>query len=289
MGQHVWREHSLNLEDHEMAWYDTGEGRPLLFLHGCYDNLLYRPFAELFADKYRCILYDQRGAENSRLEVLNDETLHVDRFVRDLESLHRHLGLDKVSLIGHSWGATLGLLYGASFPDRVRNLVLVGIGPLTEEMHLLYHANVLRMMDPEHRPRWKQVNDTYQAAWRSGTGVPEELDLENITMWSPVMFYARANAEKFKQEYLAAGGYHRHVPLATGFTREEVLLAAELVTAPVLILCGYQDYEPITQGYILTERIQRARTSFINECGHIVWMDQPERTRSEIDSFLRAP
>jgi proline iminopeptidase len=284
---HVWHEHTLRLEDHEMAWYEAGRGDPLLFLHGCYDSLLYRPFAELFAHEYRCILYDQRGAERSRLDLLDEQSLHVDKFVRDLDSLRGHLGLDKASLIGHSWGATLGLLYAASFPERVRRLVLVGIGPVTDEMHAVYRANVLRMMDPEHRPRYKQVNDAYKAAWRSGGSVPEELDRESITMWSPVMFYAREQADKFRREYIAAGGYRRHVPLATGFARDRVLQAAEQVTAPVLILYGLQDYEPITQGYLLSERVKCARTSFINECGHMVWMDQPERTWSEICAFLR--
>ena len=81
------------------------------------------------------------------------------------------------------------------------------------------------------------------------------LDEENVRMWSPVMFYSLANAEEFVQEYLQAGGYRRHGWYATGFVEEDILKHAHRITAPVLIVYGYQDYEPITQAHIIKEYI----------------------------------
>ena len=285
MRRTAWQAHRLAVNDHEMAWYETGGGQPLLFLHGSYDSLLLRPMAELFAHKHRCILYDQRGAGGSALETLDQRSLHVDRFLDDIESLRGHLGLQRVTILGHSWGATLGLLYGGRFPNRIDRLVLIGMGPFSDEMHAVYHANVLRMMDPEDRPHWEQVNRRY-AAGRAAGDVPRELDERNIRCWAPVMFYSREAAERFVDEYLAAGGWRRHTPSATGFTREDVLRDAHRIDRPVMILYGYQDYEPIVQAFLLKQRIGHARLVFLNECGHMVWVDQPAQLVAAVNAFL---
>ena len=284
--RHDWHEHRLPLAGHEMAWYECGAGMPVLFIHGSYDHLLCRPMAELFAHKYRCILYDQRGSGRSALPAWDDRLLHVDKFVADIEALRDHLGLERLAVVGHSWGATLGLLYAGRFGERVERLALIGMGPVNDEMHAVYRANVLRMMHPGARARWPEVHRAYVEAWLSGGGVDPELDEENIRIWAPVMFYGPENAERFVGEYLQAGGWRRHGPPATGLTREACLAGARRITAPVLILYGYQDYEPITQAYLLKERMPHARVHFLNECGHIVWRDRPERLFREVDSFL---
>jgi len=280
-----WREHRLSVADHELAWYQAGAGPEVVLLHGCYDSLLYRPLAELFAPRHRCILYDQRGGGASTLQPRDAESLRVEKFLDDLERLRRHLGLEKLRLIGHSWGATLGLLYAGRFPQRVDRLVLIGMGPVSAEMRAVYKANVLRMMRPEDRPRWPEVNGRYSAARRRGHVRPE-VDEANIRMWSPVMFYSSEHAERFVAEYLRAGGWRRHVPSATGFHREDALAEAHRITAPVLVVYGYQDYEPITQAYLLAERIRQARLLLLNECGHMAWWDQPKLLAAEVEGFL---
>ncbi len=59
------------------------------------------------------------------------------------------------------------------------------------------------------------------------------------------------------------------------------------VTTPVLILYGYQDFEPITQACLLTATMPQAQVSFLNECGHVPWLEQPERCIQALETFLR--
>jgi len=282
-----WKEHELELRDHRMHWYECGSGAPVLFLHGCYDTILYRPLADLFSHKYRCVLYDQRGAASSALEIRDDQTLHVDRFVNDLECLRHHLGIDKICLIGHSWGATLAALYGGRFPERVGRLVLIGMGPIDQQMHAVYKANALRMIAPDSRDRWRELCEAYRPVVQTGAAmVPEHLDEEYTGLWTRVMFYFPRNAERFTHEYMAAGGYRRRPPNPRGFTYDRTLSSVSRITAPALILYGYQDYEPITQAFVLQRRLANARVSFLNECGHAAWADQPEALFEVVDSFL---
>jgi len=61
----------------------------------------------------------------------------------------------------------------------------------------------------------------------------------------------------------------------------------ERIQCSVLIIYGYQDYEPITQAYAIRERIKHARISFINRCGHFVWVDQPIQFFQVLREFVR--
>jgi proline iminopeptidase len=64
MNRPAWTEHLLPTPDGELAWYETGSGAPLVFLHGGPgdDHRYMKALAEPLADHFRCILYDQRGS-----------------------------------------------------------------------------------------------------------------------------------------------------------------------------------------------------------------------------------
>ena len=56
--------------------------------------------------------------------------------------------------------------------------------------------------------------------------------------------------------------------------------------APTLVLYGYQDFEPITQAYLLRERLPQAELVFLNECGHVPWFEQPGEFYRVLGVFL---
>lgn len=80
---------------------------------------------------YRIILFDQRGCGRSRphASVEDNTTWHL---VRDIELIRETLGIDRWVVFGGSWGATLGLIYAETHPDRVAYLVLRGVFLMTE-------------------------------------------------------------------------------------------------------------------------------------------------------------
>ena len=283
---HVWKEHTLQVNGHEMAWFEIGTGPTLVCLHGSWDHLLYRPMGELFAQKYRCILYDQRGSGQSKLLESGEDAMDIKKFTQDLDALRDHLRLDKMVLLGHSWGSGLGLLYAQAYPDRLSHLILVGPGPLNSEMRGCYRANRDRMAYPTSPEEFAAIRRSYDEA-RSETGVvPREIDEALIRVWARVIFYSRETAGQFINFYLNCGGYLRHAESPTNFTHEMQLANADRITAPTLVVYGYQDYEPITQAYLIKEKIPQTEIAFLNECGHATWVDQPEEYFKVVDTFL---
>ena len=70
------------------------------------------------------IFYDQRGRGRSDA-VLDSLALAPDSDVADLESVRRHFGLSRLTLIGHHWGAAVSALYAVRHPERVSRILMV--------------------------------------------------------------------------------------------------------------------------------------------------------------------
>ena len=114
---------------HELYFEESGnpKGKPVVFLHGGPGGGTDPKMRQFFnPKKYRIVLFDQRGAGKSRPSANLEEntTWHL---VADIETLRRHLGIDRWQVFGGSWGSTLALAYAQKHPERCTELVLRGI------------------------------------------------------------------------------------------------------------------------------------------------------------------
>jgi len=122
--------HQLKVDDvHELYIDESGtpDGIPVVFVHGgpgsgCEFNsrCFFSP------EKYRIILFDQRGAGRSTPNTeLTDNT--TDHLVSDMNKIREYLGIDKWIVFGGGWGATLSLAYAQKNPETVLGLILRGV------------------------------------------------------------------------------------------------------------------------------------------------------------------
>jgi proline iminopeptidase len=140
---HPWQVLHPPVQCHDSGWLEVGDGHEIywescghpgapvaLFLHG-------GPGAGCTADdrrwfdaqRWRVVLFDQRGAGRSRV-LGGADPLHANttpHLLADIEALRQHLGVGRWLLFGGSWGATLALAYAEAHPQRVSGLVLRGV------------------------------------------------------------------------------------------------------------------------------------------------------------------
>ncbi|MBC6444676.1 MAG: alpha/beta fold hydrolase [Alphaproteobacteria bacterium GM202ARS2] len=112
-------EHRLHIQA-----YGNPTGAPVLFLHGGPGSGCHDGHKRLFdARRWHVLFMDQRGSGRSQYQDLyrNNTTQHL---IHDIETLRQHHGIDKWTLVGGSWGATLALAYAIAYPQHVRGLVL---------------------------------------------------------------------------------------------------------------------------------------------------------------------
>ena len=122
-------------DGHRVYWECCGnpDGKPALYLHGGPGSGCTPGQRRLFdPDVYRVVLFDQRGCGRSRpvasepdADLSTNTTTHL---IADIEALRRYHEVQSWTVLGLSWGSTLGLAYAQTHPRRVNALVL---GPVT--------------------------------------------------------------------------------------------------------------------------------------------------------------
>lgn len=106
-------------------WYKvtgSGKGTPVILVHGGpgFSSFYLKSLEELGDDRV-VIRYDQLGGGKS--DRIADTTMfNFAHFVNELDSLRAYLGLDKVHVLGHSWGTMLGIEYYRAHPAHVASL-----------------------------------------------------------------------------------------------------------------------------------------------------------------------
>ena len=108
------------------TWYrvsGNGGRTPLLCLHGG-PGSTHHYFAPLerLAGERRVVVYDQLGCGRSPAD--GDVEWSLALFLEELDALRAHLGLDRVHLLGTSWGGMLALEYAFTQPEGLASLVL---------------------------------------------------------------------------------------------------------------------------------------------------------------------
>lgn len=108
--------------------YGLPDKQAVLYLHGgpgemCYDFSYHQ--AHRLQDSFYLIMIDQRGA--GRSEVIHDgESFRLVDIVEDCEELRKILNIDCWSLIGHSFGGFLALLYATMYPTSLHKIIFEG-------------------------------------------------------------------------------------------------------------------------------------------------------------------
>jgi proline iminopeptidase len=273
-------------------WEQSGnpEGKPVVYLHGgpgAGTSPVQRRFFD--PDKYRIILFDQRGCGRSTphasapdADLRFNTTWHL---VADIELLRRNLGIEQWQVFGGSWGSTLALAYAETHPDAVTELVLRGIFTLRRhELEWFYEggASALfpdlwegfvepiapaergRMIDAYHRRLFDPdpaVHGPAAAAWTrwEASTVTLRPDPEFIAQMSqPATATAFARIEN---HYFVHGGWLREGQLIDD--------AAVLRSIPTVIVQGRYDVcTPMMTAWDLHRMLPEAELVVVDDAGH---------------------
>jgi pimeloyl-ACP methyl ester carboxylesterase len=110
----------------ELVSESFGSGPPLIAAHGLSGNRhTTRRQLEALANRYRIIVYDQRG-HNDSTPITNPSLYNYDRMAEDMRAVMDAYGIDKAIVQGESMGAATTLLFALKYPHRVRALLLTG-------------------------------------------------------------------------------------------------------------------------------------------------------------------
>lgn len=191
-----------------------------------------------------------------------------------------------VALIGHSWGAMLGVLFTGRYPAMVRKLILVGSGVFTAEAARDIEATRQARMTPEQHAR--------EAELTAALGDPAVTDKDAImaemgTLSEAIDSYAPLDSAEHDPDALPVS-YEIYTRVwadaAARRARGELLDAARRITCPVVAIHG--DYDPHPAEGIRAP-LASATLDFhwylLERCGHSPWRER--FARDEFFHILR--
>lgn len=177
---------------HELFYEISGaiNGKPVVVCHGGPGGGSTPSMRRYFdPERYRIILFDQRGCGKSRPHACLEDNTTWD-LVADMEQLRTHLGIDQWQVFGGSWGSTLALTYAQTHPEAVTELVLRGIFTLRREELLWFYQEGASWLYPD---AWQDYiaaipederDDMIAAYYRRLTSNDRQVQLKAAKAWS---------------------------------------------------------------------------------------------------------
>jgi proline iminopeptidase len=226
------------------------------------------------------VFYDQRGTGTSR-HMSPDAAQTMDAEVADLDAIRAKLGLQKIALLGHSWGGMIVMAYATAHPDRVERLILCDSVPATWKA-MKGKSFVYYNFYPDVRAD-DDVNVKSAGTNKDAVATTELIDQLHT------IFYSSQKREKFLAN-LGKLGYTPSVSGALDHSTANIDLRDAISTFqfPVLVITGRYDttIEPVVS-WDLAHQIPGARLVFMEKSGHFSFYEEPDKFDHEVRLFLK--
>ena len=272
----------------DLAYLDTGEGPPVLLLHGCpFSSFIWRRIIPLLSPRFRCVAPDLLGLGDTETPDGADWTLPAQ--VRAVLGLLDHLGLAQVAVVGHDHGGAVAQLIAARHPDRVTALVLADAEaydnwPSATELPFV-RATQLPVLGRLLLWAWSR-RVLFRWALASGKAVHDRAALTDDLVDGYIAAnladaHRRAKTRRFLAVQLDPANQRHTADAAGELTR---------ITAPTLVVWGGQDVHFGPEwAHRLHRDIPGARLEILPGAGHLLMEEQPGRLSALLTEFLAAP
>lgn len=262
-----------------------GQGKPLIVIHGgpglTQDYLL--PYMEKLGNDNFVIFYDQRACGNST-GAITPETVNLPQYLNDIETIRKHFGFEKVSVLGHSWGGFLGMHYAIHYPQSVDKLILLNSVPVSSEEFFLFLAEwkrrtsaIKEIEEIKTQPEFLAgdpglTEKYYRLIFTTYCYKPESANDLNLLMTTEAI----------------RNGTKAYALLNENTLQKPFNLHDELkkLNLPTLVIHGDSDIIPSSTAENIHKSIKGSQFILIKQCGHFPYIEKPEVLFESINAFL---
>jgi proline iminopeptidase len=271
------------------TWYRiAGEdgGLPLVVLHGGPGSThLGLGVLEPLSDERRVVFYDQLGCGNSS-QPSDPSLWTVELFLAELANLRDALGLERIHLLGHSWGGMLALEYALTQPGGLESLVLSS----SLSSARLWEEEALRLRR-ELPPEVLSVLERHEAAGTVHDPEYEEATREfyrrhfcRLDPWPPLVEEVLRALRKEVYETMWGPNEMRPTGTLAGWEITEQLGE---ITVPTLVLCGRYDEATPRQAETIAHALGgETELVVLEHSAHLSLIEETERYLATVRAFL---
>lgn len=264
----------IALKDSTKIWVEIeGNGSPLLLIQGgpLFDHRYFHPHFSALSDNNSIIYVDLRGRFMADESTANAYNIMQD--IDDLEWIRKKLGISQWTVLGHSFGGFIAILYSIKYPSSLKAVITVstplGINPtkfdsVAKDIHKQYFSEV---ENSEQNILAQQKLNFYQT--------PSDYDIEywkqalsfynNYDKFSKLSESYFTNSENIWKQYLGNDFLHLYDTLR--------------INTPLIAISGKQDKVGFWQDTQSFLDILNSRTDFIlfDNSSHFPWIDENKK------------
>ena len=274
------RERMAMLNGYEFRYLDSGEGPAVLFIHGLTGSSRnWAHLVDMLNTDHRILVPDLHG-HGASAKPMGDYSLSAH--AATLRDLLDRLGIDQVTLVGHSLGGGIAMQFCYLFPERVERLVLVASGGFGRSVSPLLRSATLPGAEwvlPLIASSWVRARaeavgrSLAKLGWRPSPDVTEA--------WRGFTSLADADSRRAflatTRSVIDPGGQtvtaHDHLPM--------------VVEIPTLVVWGTRDRMiPTWHATTAQQAIPGSRVELFEGAGHYPQLDQPERFAEVLSDFM---
>jgi proline iminopeptidase len=258
----------------------AGSGTPLFMVNGgpgfAHDYVHCSNAWDVLARRRRVVFYDQRGTGRSgRLKPGLTCTL-ADQ-IADLEAVRAAIGVDRIDLLGHSWGGYLVMAYAARHPEHIAHLMIVdSAAPKWSETEFIF-----KYIFPEGMER--------QAGLQFSESLGDSAALkQDLREYFAMLFYDTKKRDEFLSR-IDRYVFQQNVNQTLSADLEKFDLNPELpkFRFPTLVVTGRYDINvaPST-AWKIHQKIPGSRFAVFEKSGHLPYFEEPDAFVSTLEDFL---
>jgi len=278
------REDFLNINGDSIFYKILGKGDPILFIHGGpgLDHSYLLPQMAGLSEHFQLIFYDQRACGRSSYNV-DTTSISISGFMNDIEELRKELNIEKLTILGHSWGSLLAMNYGIQHAQNIKKMILVNPVSPDSEYREKEQEILISRMTTEDSLAQAHIMDS-EALKNHESEAYENL----FRVLYRKQFYNRDLADSltlsFPKNFYQRSQILQH--LGKDFSSYNLYDDLQQFDFPVLIIYG--DYDPLAHevGPKLQSTIAQSQLRILKNCGHFPYIEKNEEFFREVTQFL---
>ena len=269
---------------HARSW--STKGHPIVLLHGLSSSAqTWNLVAPLLAPEFRVLAIDERGHGQSDQP---DGGYDLNTFVLDLEGILHTLGLEKVALVGQSWGGHVALEYAIRHPDAVSHLVLVdgGFSDMQLREGFTWEIAEKQLTPPDIRMPLPAFVERIRQRWgeRYSDEVRDAI-LGNVSVDERGVIHPHLSRE-------------HHLGLARAIWEHRASLVFDKVRCPTLVVPAESSdaaTDPERQRLrrravaLAEQKLPRGRILWMRDTFHDIQLHRPVELANAITALVRSP
>jgi len=231
---------------------------------------------ERLAEKRKVVFYDQRGNGRSS-EIREGQSCLLADQIADLDALRAQLGVEKMELLGHSWGGYLVMAYAARHPEHIAHLMIVdSAAPKIQDTVFLF-KNIF----PETVAREEGLAFAVELGDKPAIAA-------DMREYMSMLFYS-AEARDAMLARMDRLSYHQAVNKSIWNDLQRFDLNPELpkFRFPTLVVTGRYDFNVAPSvAYAIHRAIPGSELAVFEKSGHLPYCEESDAFVGRVEAFL---